>query len=100
MKKQQQHQKGEKKKEKCKTQKSRTQISHGHSEGSSGKVAARPEIRPFLSLRMFGLYIMISWKKKACISTAILKRFFRVEDKETLNLINLKCKATHTCAHA
>ena len=45
---------------------SRTQISHGHMERRSGKVRfracsvpARPEIRAFLSLRMFVLSVVI-----------------------------------------
>ena len=42
---------------------------------------ARPEIRAFLSLRMFVLERIAYW-----ISRVFLKRFFWVEDKETLNL--------------
>ena len=38
---------------------------------------ARPEIRAFLSLRMFVLSV---------VSRVFVKRFFWVEDKETLNL--------------
>ena len=47
------------------SQLSRTQISHGHTEGRSGKVRfracsvpARPEIWAFLSLRMFVLSVV------------------------------------------
>ena len=49
---------------------------------------ARAEIRVFLSLRMFVLSVVIlgDFAKQTWISTVFLKRFFWVEDKETLNL--------------
>ena len=49
---------------------------------------ARPEIRAFLSLRMFVLSVVIlgDFAEQTWISRVFLKRFFWVEDKETLNL--------------
>ena len=49
---------------------------------------ARPEIRAFLSLRMFLLSVVIlgDFAEKTWVSRVFLKRFFWVEDKETLNL--------------
>ena len=51
-------------------------------------VPARPEIRAFLSLRMFVLsgVILGNFAEQTWISRVFLKRFFSVEDKETLNL--------------
>ena len=48
---------------------------------------ARPEIRAFLSLRMFVLSVVIlgHFAEYTWISRVFLKRFFRVEDKKTLN---------------
>ena len=48
---------------------------------------ARPEIRAFLSLRMFVLSVVIlgDFAEKTWISRVFLKRFFWVEDKKTLN---------------
>ena len=49
---------------------------------------ARPEIRAFLSLRMFVLSVVIlgDFAELTWISRVFLKRFFWVEDKETFNL--------------
>ena len=49
---------------------------------------ARPEIRAFLSLRMFVLSVVIlgDFAELTWISRVFMKRFFWVEDKETLNL--------------
>ena len=49
---------------------------------------ARPEIRAFPSLRMFVLSVVILGDSAELIwiSRAFLKRFFWVEEKETLNL--------------
>ena len=49
---------------------------------------ARPEIRASLSLRMLVLSVVIlgDFAEYTWISRVFLKRFFLVEDKETLNL--------------
>ena len=54
---------------------------------------ARPEIRAFLSLRMFVLSVVIlgDFAEQTWSSRVFLKRFFWVEDKEALFLNRRDC---------